>query len=476
MNNYVKILINRMANLTDTALTGEHLKILEYAHEYYSKNKVGPLYRNLKRHTGATKQDIEKLFPHNLNSVYTWVGIPIHSSNDLCKPSPTIEVEEYREVYLDHNATTYIREEVQKVLFDYYGGKLGFGNASSSTHLGKQAYDLLQVARTQVADCLNVKPNEIVFVGGGSQANNLAIKGVAFQHLDQKGHLITTKVEHPSVLQTARFLEEIGFEVTFLDVDREGRVSPQSVKDHIRKDTILVSVMAGNNEIGTTNPVEEIGEICLSAGVPFMVDAIQAFGRMELDPKKMGISLLSISGHKIYGPKGIGALFVDEGLSLTPLLHGGEQEFGLHAGTENVGSIAALGKASRLIFSEMGTENKRLIGLRDFFLSELVKIAPDHVVHGSLKYRLPHNISIGFPNIDSGALLLSLNQIGVYVSSGSACSAGSTEASHVLRAIGADTDRYGTIRFSFGLRTTEEDVAYLLKYLPVILNKLRSSG
>ena len=477
MDNYVKQLINRMSRLNNTTVTDEHLAVLEYAYEYYGKHQVGPLYQNLNKNTGASRQDIDRLFPHGLNSVYSWVKIPIHSTNNPCKPAPLFDVEDYREVYLDHNGTTCQRKEVNEVLAEYNEGHLGFGNPSSSTYLGKQAYDLLDFARNQIADCLKVKSKEIVFTSGGSEANNTAIKGIAFHHLNHKGHIITNKIEHPSVLNTARFLEEIGFDVTYLDVDRKGFVSSESVKEHLRKDTVLVSIMAANNEIGTINPIEEIGQICRKAGVPYMVDAVQAFGRIALLPKEMGISLLSISGHKIYGPKGIGVLYVDEELpfSIVPLIHGGSQEQGVRAGTENMGSIAAFGKASQLICSEMEQENKRLLELRDYFLRELQMVEPDFIVNGSLEKRLPHNLSIGFPGIDSGALLLGLNHIGIYVSSGSACSAGSSEASHVLKAIGADTGNYGTVRFSFGLRTDKDGLSYMFKYLPSILEKLRSS-
>lgn len=475
MNNYLKTLIHRMSKTTGTVLTDEHYRVLEYASQYYEKNRVGPLYNNLRKNAGATKQDIERLFPHDLNSVYTWVGIPIHSTDELCKPVPTITVENYREVYLDNSATTPPRKEVKRLLRNYFKGAMGFGNASSSTYLGKQAYNLVHNARTRIADCLEVKSKEIIFGGGGSEANNMAVKGIALQHIKDKGHIITSKIEHPSVLESARYLQQIGFDITYLDVDGEGYVSPQSVKDHLRKKTILVAIMAANNEIGTINPIEEIGKICRGAGVPFMVDAIQAFGRIKLKPKEMGIDLLSISGHKIFGPKGVGGLYVDEKISLTPLIHGGKQEFELRAGTENVASISAFGEAARLIHAEMEEENKRLLGLRKCFLSGLQKIVPDHIVNGSLENRLPQNLSIGFPNIDSGELLLALNQIGVFVSAGSACSAGSKEASHVLEAIGANTDHYGTIRFSFGLSTTKKDLAYLFEYLPSILEKLDAS-
>ena len=473
MNNYVKTMIHQMARRTGTVLTSDHYKILDYTHRYYQRHRVGPLYLNVKKQVGVSKSNIDRLFPHGLQSVYTWLGIPIHSIRRLCKPIPEIRVEDYREVYLDHNATTYPREEIIELLNEYNQSLIGFGNPSSSTDVGRRAYQLVESARERIADCLKVDPGEIVFTGGGSEANNLALKGIAFQNLEQKGHFITSKVEHPSVLRSMEFLQEMGFDVTYLDVDSEGRISPRSVRDHLRDDTLLVSVMAANNEIGTINPIEEIGDICRLAGVPFMVDAVQAFGRIPLKPHHAGISLMSISGHKIYGPKGVGALFIDKSKKLTPLIHGGKQEHGLRAGTENVGAINAFGRAAELILAEREKETHRLLGIREFFLTELRRIIPETIVHGCMEHRIPHNLSIGFPYIDSGALLLSLNQIGVFVSAGSACSSGNSEPSHVLRAIGADTEKYGTVRFSFGLRTSEDDLSYLFRHLPMILYRLR---
>lgn len=475
MNNLLKTMVNRMSKMTETALTDKHLKVLEYAYIYYEQNKVGPLYQNIKKYTGVTREEIEYLFPNGLNSVYTWVGIPIQSSDNPCKPVATITVEDFRHVYLDYNATTPLRPEIVKTLVEYLENPFSFGNPSSSTTLGKKAYDKIYQARAEIAKCLKVKPQEIIFTGCGSEANNLALKGIAFQHLEKKGHIISSTVEHSSVLQTLNFLNKIGFKVTYLEVDAEGQVSPEAVQNHLRKDTILVSIMAANNEIGTINPLGEIGRICRRAGVPFMVDAIQAFGKIPLNPQEMGVSLLTISGHKIYAPKGVGAIYIDKDISLMPLVHGGDQEFGLRAGTENVSSIVAFGEAVRLAQREMESEGRRLRELRDFFLAELYRIAPGFIINGSLEDRLPNNLSIGFPGVDSGSLLLSLNQIGVYVSAGSACSAGSKDASHVLKAIGVDTDSYGVVRFSFGLQTSQEDLAYLVKYLPEILKQLRNT-
>lgn len=465
-------MIQRLARLSKTTLTEDHYRVLTFAYTYYAQNQVGPLLRNFERQLGVGKTDIDRLFPHGLTSIYTWTGIPIQSTQNPCKPVPEIPVSQYREVYLDHQATTYMRPEVIEVFNRYTQGTLGFGNPSSSTTLGKKAHDLIQGARAQVAKGLHVRPERIFFVSGGSEANNLAIKGIAFRHLKKKGQIITSRVEHPSVLESVRFLERMGFEARFLDVDREGRVSPETLKSHLQTNTILVAIMAANHEIGTINPIGEISQVCREAKVPLMMDAVQAYGRLELRPKEMGISLLSLSGHKIYGPKGIGALYVDEECPLEPLIHGGGQESGLRSGTENVGAIYALGQAAQRIQAERAAENERLTGLRTYFLEGLRRLVPGLIVNGSLRDRLPHNLSVGFPGIDSGALLLSLNQIGVFVSSGAACSAGGHETSPVLKAIGVDPDQYGVIRFGLGLRTTREDLDYVLEYLPVILEKI----
>jgi len=476
LNNYVKTYINQMARRTKTLLTEKHRSILEFAYHYYEKNSVGPLYKNIERYTGITRKDLEEMFPHGLNSVYTWVGIPIQSVNETCKPIASVRVDQKREIYLDHNGTTYIRPEIRELLRDYYQGDFGYGNPSSSTHIGRQAFNYVKESRQEIARCLQVNPGEIIFTGCGSESNNYAIKGIGLKYMESKskGHIITSQIEHPSVLESIQFLGMFGFDITFLDVNRHGLISVQDVQDALRYDTLLVSIMAVNNEIGTINPIAEIGQLCRLAEIPFMVDAIQAFGKIELKPKEMGISMLSFSGHKIYAPKGIAGLYVDESLSLVPLIHGGEQEFHKRAGTENVGHIMALGKAAKLAYREMEKERKRLIILRDYFIDQLEQYVPGYIINGTLESRLPTNLNIGFPDVDSGALLLSLNQIGVYVSAGSACSAGSKEASSVIKSLGVDTERYGSIRFSFGLESTHEDVDYLFQYLPDILDQIKT--
>ena len=477
LNNYIKTFINQMARRTGTFLTEQHRRILAFAYNYYEKNHVGPLYTNIERYTGATRQDIEELFPNGLNSVYTWIGIPIHTTNDICKPVANVNVENKREVYLDYNATTPIRKEVRKVLMDYYGNPNEFGNPSSSTYLGKTAFDQTMKARRQVAECLNVNPNQLVFTSGGTEANNLAVKGIAFRYFEtkSKGHIITTCIEHSSVLEAIQFMGMFDFDITFLDPDENGLISADAVSNALRSDTILVSIMAVNNEIGTIYPIAEIGDICRLAEVPFMVDAVQAFGKIELNPKEMGISMMSISGHKIYGPKGVGVLYIDDKYNLVPLLHGGGQEFYRRSGTENVGHIIGMGKAAACIHKERDNEMKRITGLRDYFIEQLDKTVPGYIINGSIEKRVPSNLNIGFPDVDSGALLISLNTIGIYVSAGAACSAGSKEASPVIKSLGVDTEKYGAIRFSFGLETTKADIDYLFTYLPEIIAQIKSN-
>ncbi|HEX2982249.1 MAG TPA: aminotransferase class V-fold PLP-dependent enzyme [Ignavibacteriales bacterium] len=476
MNNLLKAYIHRMSKVTGTSLNETHYDILEFAYEYYQKNKVGPLYENIKKNTGASKEDIEELFPHGLNSVYTWVGIPIQSLENGCKPFAKIQPDDYREVYLDYNSTTPLRKEVVDFLKEFYSDPNLYGNPSSSSNLGEKSYAKIHEARVELARQLSAAPENIIFTSCGTESNNTAIKGIAFKYYEKKGHIICGKTEHSATLKAVKFLESLGYPATYVGVTSEGIVDPEEIEKSIRKDTILVALMAVNNEIGTVNPIAEVGKICSDRGIPFFVDAVQAYGKMKLRPKEMGISLLSMSGHKIYAPKGVGALYIDDYVSLHPLLHGGEQEFKFRGGTENVASIAAFGLASKLMHQNMERENSRLRGLQKYFIEELKKIEPGIIINGSLEKRLPNNISIGFPGIDSGSLLLSLNQIGVYVSAGSACSAGSLEASHVIKALGVDTNKYGIIRFSFGINTAKEDLDYLFKYLPSILEILRNDS
>ncbi len=476
MDSYVKILIDHMAKREKVKITDQHLKILNYAYAYYEQRKVGPLYSSIQKNTDISQTEVDRLFPKGLNSIYTWIGIPVQSAQNPCKPAVVLQVEHPREVYLDYSATTPIRDEVKTSLLNFNDATY-FGNPGSSHKLGKSAYNIIYHARRTVAQCLDVAPETIVFTSGGTESNNLALKGIAFNHLingSPKRHIISSKTEHPSVLSTLFFLESIGFKITYLDVNREGIIHPELVKNSITPQTLLVCVMAVNNEIGNLNSITEIGQITQKLNIPFVVDAVQAFGKIPLKPTEMGVDVMSMTAHKIYGPKGVGALYIRPGLNLTPLLHGGEQENHLRAGTENVANIHAFSVAAKLSHEKMEGENTRLKHLHDYFLNELNRVEKNFICIGNFNKKIPQIINIGFQGIDSGSLLLSLNNIGVYVSSGSACSAGKNEASHVIKAMGINTDKYGTVRFSLGMNTIKEDIDYLICYLPKILVKLRS--
>ena len=474
MHTLAKMRCLQMAKATGTQLTPMHLSVLEYAWDYYRRRRVGPLYTNMKRNTGVDRNTIEDIFPNGITSVYTWVGIPIQTTKKGCKPMALIEVDNPREVYFDSNATTPVRSEVVDALTTFFRDGRSFGNPSSSYGLGGLAYDVIDRARRRIAKCLRAEPTQIFFTGSGTEANNLAIKGIASQH--ESGHIISTNVEHPSVLNTLRVLASEGFDVTYLPVASDGTLSAAAVDRAIRPDTILVSVMAANNEIGTLYPIAEIGAICRTRKVPFHVDAIQAFGKVRIVPEQSGIDILTLSGHKIYALKGVGALYLGREMALDPIIHGGGQERGLRSGTENVAGALAMGVAAKLLRTEMDERNARYDYLRQRFLNKLYDVDPDAIINGTLESRLPNNLSVGFAGVDSGSLLLSLDQIGVYVSSGSACSAGDDKASHVLEAIGVDSNAYGTLRFSFCHDTTKEDVDYLFEHLPKILESLRSQN
>ncbi len=472
MHALAKMRCHQMAKVMGIQLTPRHLTVLDYAWNYYRERRVGPLYTNIRRNTEIDRDTIEDIFPNGLTSVYTWVGIPIQTTDKGCKAVALVEVDNPREVYFDSNATTPVRREVADALVSFFQDTRSFGNPSSSYGIGGVAHDVIHRARRRIAKCLRAEPAQIFFTGSGTEANNLAIKGIADKH--GSGHIISTNVEHPSVLDTLRVLESQGYEVTFLPVAADGTLSAQAVEQAMRKDTILVSIMAANNEIGTIYPIAEIGAICQARKVPFHVDAIQAFAKIRLAPKDMGIDILTLSGHKIYAPKGVGVIYLGQEITLNPLIHGGGQEKGLRSGTENVAGILAMGLAAKLSRGELDERNARYDFLRQRFLSKLKESVPDAIVNGTMESRLPHNLSVGFPGVDSGSLLLSFDQIGVYVSAGSACSAGDDKISHVLEAIGVDSNRYGTIRFSFGHETTKEDIDYLFEHLPKILDQLQS--
>jgi len=377
-----------------------------------------------------------------------------------------------RKIYLDYAATTPIRPEVWSAMEPYL--KEIYGNPSSLHSFGRESRTAIESAREKVAKAISAKPEEIIFTSGGTESNNMVLKGVAFALQDKGKHIITIPIEHHAVLEPLHFLEKLGFEITYLPVDKYGLVDPDDLKKAIRKDTILISIMHANNEIGTIEPIKELTQIAKERDVYFHTDAVQTVGHIPVNVNDLGVDFLSISAHKFYGPKGIGALYIRKGTKVYPLLHGGEQEGRRRAGTENLAGIVGMGKAIELAVSEIDIEMNRLIELRDFFISEVERRIPDAYLNGHREKRLPNNINFSFAYVEGEALLLNLDMEGIGVSTGSACSSSSLEPSHVLSAIGVPVELvHGSLRFTLGLWTTKEDLEYTLDVLEKIVEKLR---
>lgn len=375
-------------------------------------------------------------------------------------------------IYFDNAATTPIRPEVYDAMRPYI--ESCYGNPSSVYKLARESKKAIDLARKQVADAINADSGEIFFTGCGSESDNWAIKGVALALKDKGKHIITTNIEHHAILHTCEFLEENGYEVTYIPVDEYGMVSADDIKKAIRPDTILVSVMTANNEIGTIEPIKEIGAVCREKGIYFHTDAVQAVGHIKIDVKEMNIDLLSLSGHKIGAPKGIGALYIRKGVKIKNLIHGGQQEKGKRAGTENVIGIVALGKAIELAVSEMEDTTERLKYLRDKIINGVLKNIEYSRLNGHPEERLPGNVNISFEFIEGESMLLMLDAKGICASSGSACTSGSLDPSHVLLAIGLPHEKaHGSLRISLGYQNTEEEVDKLLEVLPPIVQRLR---
>ena len=374
-------------------------------------------------------------------------------------------------IYLDHAATTPVRKEVLEEMQPYFSKK--YGNASSLHALGREASRALQEARAKVADVINAMPEEIYFTSGGSEADNTAVKGLAFANKDKGNHIIISSIEHDAVLNTCKFLEQNGFEVTYLPVDKYGFVDCEDIERVITKKTILISVMHANNEIGTIEPIANIGSLAQEKGVYFHTDAVQTFGKIPIDVEKMGIDLLSASSHKIYGPKGVGALYVKKGIEIQPLIHGGGHENGLRSGTENVAGIAGFGKAAELAENERAVEAGREIKLRDKLIKGALKIKNSYL-NGHPTNRLPNNANFSFKFIEGEGLVLDLDGYGIASSTGSACSTKSLEPSHVLLAIGLKHEEaHGSLRLTLGRDTKDKDIDYVLKVLPKSVERLR---
>ena len=375
-----------------------------------------------------------------------------------------------RRVYLDHNASTPVHPEVVQAMLPYFGER--FGNPSSIHAFGREAREGMEIARETIASFLRVGKEEIAFTSGGTESDNLAVKGVAGAR--GSGHVITSQIEHHAVLRTCQALEAEGFSVTYLPVDQYGLVDPEDVRRAIRPDTILITIMHANSEVGTIEPVEAIGRIAKEYGIPFHTDAVQTFGKVPIDVHAIGIDLMSFSGHKIYGPKGVAALYIRKGAKMVPIQHGGEHERRRRAGTENVPGIAGFGKAVEVRARDMEQETVRVASLRDRFWEGVQARVPDVRLNGHPTRRLPGTLNICFRNVESESIVLGLDLKGVGVSAGSACTSGNVEPSHVLVAMGVPLDwAMGAVRATLGRSNTEEDIDYVLEVLPPIVERLR---
>jgi cysteine desulfurase len=378
-----------------------------------------------------------------------------------------------KRVYLDHNATTPLDQRVFDAMKPYLVEH--YGNPSSPHYYGRLAKQALEESREKIATAINAKTEEIIFTSGGTEADNLALRGIALRSLRKKGHIITSSIEHHAVLRTCSALEKNGYSVTYLPVDNQGRVNPDDVKASIRKDTILISVMLANNETGVVEPIEEIGGIARESGIPFHCDAVQAVGKKPVDVNALCADLLSISAHKLYGPKGIGALYVRKGIRLSPMITGGHHERTLRAGTENVAGIVGFAHALKIGIDEMDIYSSKVSSLRDRFESALLERIPFSTVHCTQAERLPHCSSVGFRSVEAESILLHLDLKGIAASSGSACTTGESEPSHVLTAMGISPEiAQGTVRISLGKENTEEEINYTLDALEHSIGSLRN--
>lgn len=374
--------------------------------------------------------------------------------------------------YFDHAATTKVKKEVLQEMLPYLEER--YGNPSSLYSIGRASKKAIEEARNKVAELLHCDANEIYFTGGGSESDNTIIKGIAYRNQKRGKHIITSRIEHPAVLHTCQSLQRQGFEVTYLNVNKEGIVSIEELRNAIRNDTILITIMFANNEIGTIQPIEMIAKIAKMYNIVFHTDAVQACGNIPIDVKRLGIDALSLSGHKIYAPKGIGALYVRKGVAFENLIDGGHQERNKRAGTENVAGIVGLGKACELANVHLKEHMQHLKDLRDYYIRQVQERIGDAILNGSIENRLPGNANFSFPFVDGEALLLNLDAKGICTSAGSACTSGSAEPSHVLASIGlANELAQSSLRVSFGEDNTKEEVDYLVEHLWEAVKKLR---
>ena len=375
-------------------------------------------------------------------------------------------------IYVDHSATTYVKKEVLEEMLPYFTEK--FGNASSPYRIGQVNREAVEKAREQVAKAINAEAREIYFTAGGSESDNMIIRGIAYANKNKGNHIITSKIEHPAVLETCAALEKEGFEVTYLSVDENGFISLDELRNSIKETTILVSIMFANNEIGTIQNISEITKITKFKGVYFHTDAVQAVGNVEIDVEALGIDALSMAAHKFYGPKGIGAAYIKKTVKFAPIITGGHQEKGKRAGTENVPAIVGMGKAIELATANIQVYNKKLMELRDYTIDRILNEIPYVKLNGDRNSRLAGSVNISFKGIEGESLLLMLDMKGIEASSGSACTSGSLDPSHVLLAIGLKHEiAHGSLRLSYGECNTMEDAKYIVDSLKEIVERLR---
>lgn len=375
-------------------------------------------------------------------------------------------------IYLDHNATTPLREEVLAAMTEVYREVIG--NPSSVHFLGRQAHRRLETARERVAEAIGARPEEIVFTGGGTEADNLAIQGIAYAYRSRGEHIITSAIEHAAVLSTCRYLEKEGFSVTYLPVNGEGLVDPAELEKAIRPETILISVMTANNETGVIQPVSEMGKISRSRKIPFHTDAIQGLGKIPLSVEDLGVDLMSLSGHKVYGPQGVGALYIRKGTRVRPLTYGGHHERAKRPGTENLAGIVGFGEACRLAVQDLESEADRLRLLRDRLCREVMGKIPRVKLNGAPDRRLPNTVNLSFEYVEGEGILLGLEARGIAAATGSACSSGELAPSHVLNAMGVEAAlAQGSVRFSLGRENTLEDILFTADALVPVVQRLR---
>ncbi len=376
-------------------------------------------------------------------------------------------------IYFDYAASTPIDPVVLKTMLPYFSKKY-YGNTMSLHQMGTTASQIVESCRQSLANILNVLPTEIIFTSSATESNNTALKGIAFANKNKGKHIIISQIEHDCVMKSANWLKTQGFEISQISVDKDGLLDLDELRKTIRRDTILVSIIHGNNEIGTIQDIQSIGQICHDRGVYFHTDASQSFTKTSLDLSKLNIDLLTASSHKIYGPKGSALLYVKTGTKITPLLHGGGHEFGLRSSTLNLPSIIGFTKAAEIAIKNFDQENARLFKLRDYLIKNILDSIPDSFLNGHPTNRLSNNINISFAHVEGESLLLELDYYGIAASTGSACSSASLEPSHVLLALGLKPEQsHGSLRFSLGRFTTKSDIDYLLKVLPQVINKFR---